>query len=925
MLEYLRGSEWRRWDLHIHTPETNKNDQFVGSNPDEKWDRYYEDIKSYIGDGSDINKSIAVIGITDYLSIENYKKVLSDKKLPESIKLILPNVEMRMTPVASNSPINIHCIFSPDIVDELDALFFNRLMFEYDGVQYSASKNEVIRLGRAYRNDPMLDEKTAYKVGVDQFVVNSTTIQDVFKSTPKLRESTIVAVSNKSTDGASGTRCHKDYFEGHTSSLDALTQGIYRMSDMIFSSNPSDMDYFLGKRVDNELEVKRKCGSLKPCIHGSDAHNNNQIFEPVQKRYCWIKADPTFEGLKQVVIEPQQRVRICEFKPEEKQGYNVIDRVEFINDEFQTEPIYFNENLNCIIGGKSTGKSILIQNMARTIDAQQTEKHLDTSKRKTKNDVNLKVLWKDGKQEGHKIIYIPQTYLNQLSDEKENQTEIDEWVEEILLTDSNISKSKLQLLSFIEEHKMDMHKTLLDFLKYDAELKKLNAEKLEIGNKAGITAEIEKLTTQKEAIVAKSEISEEDIKAYDEANSQIENKDKLRNILLRDKENIDLIESLVEKSVIAFNFSEEVSKKIAEYQDSFVDEAKEKWLVIKATTIENIQNQIDEIDEQKTPYLATISRLKEKIESNAAVKILSNKVAEEKSKLSQINEIESCENSVIEKKEYLLEKLSQSGNKYKHLYQIYETIINNNTSETDGLLFCGAVPFKSKQFSRKLGEIFDTRKSEFKNFVGDLDSFSETKYTDEFLKLIIKKTIDSSLTLKANYTIETALRDILDNWYNIVYRVKMDGDYIEQMSPGKKALVLLRILISLAESKCPILIDQPEDDLDNRSIFTDLISFIKDKKIERQIIVVTHNANIVLGSDSENIIIANQRGKDSPNKSERFEYRSGAIENNNVVYKTDGISMEDGILNQYGIQHHICTILEGGEAAFEIRKKKYRI
>ena len=74
MLEYLRGSEWRRWDLHIHTPETNKNDQFVGSNPDEKWDKYYEDIKSYIGDGSDINKSIAVIGITDYLSIENYKK-----------------------------------------------------------------------------------------------------------------------------------------------------------------------------------------------------------------------------------------------------------------------------------------------------------------------------------------------------------------------------------------------------------------------------------------------------------------------------------------------------------------------------------------------------------------------------------------------------------------------------------------------------------------------------------------------------------------------------------------------------------------------------------------------------------------------------------------------------------------------------------
>ena len=53
----------------------------------------------------------------------------------------------------------------------------------------------------------------------------------------------------------------------------------------------------------------------------------------------------------------------------------------------------------------------------------------------------------------------------------------------------------------------------------------------------------------------------------------------------------------------------------------------------------------------------------------------------------------------------------------------------------------------------------------------------------------------------------------------------MDNDPIEYMSPGKKALVLLKILISLAESKCPILIDQPEDDLDNRSIYTDLINF----------------------------------------------------------------------------------------------------
>ena len=58
----------------------------------------------------------------------------------------------------------------------------------------------------------------------------------------------------------------------------------------------------------------------------------------------------------------------------------------------------------------------------------------------------------------------------------------------------------------------------------------------------------------------------------------------------------------------------------------------------------------------------------------------------------------------------------------------------------------------------------------------------------------------------------------------------MDNDTIDVMSPGKKALVLLKLLIDLADSKCPILIDQPEDDLDNRSVFNDLIPFIKRKK-----------------------------------------------------------------------------------------------
>ena len=132
-------------------------------------------------------------------------------------------------------------------------------------------------------------------------------------------------------------------------------------------------------------------------------------------------------------------------------------------------------------------------------------------------------------------------------------------------------------------------------------------------------------------------------------------------------------------------------------------------------------------------------------------------------------------------------------------------------------------------------------------------------------------------------------------------------------------MVLLKLLISHDESKCPILLDQPEDDLDNMSIVSDLVSFIKDRKNDRQIILVTHNANLVLGCDAEEVIVANQQienNQQTRNKAFKFEYRSGAIENIDAT-------APDTFLGSRGIQQHICNILEGGKEAFLTRKKKY--
>ena len=85
---------------------------------------------------------------------------------------------------------------------------------------------------------------------------------------------------------------------------------------------------------------------------------------------------------------------------------------------------------------------------------------------------------------------------------------------------------------------------------------------------------------------------------------------------------------------------------------------------------------------------------------------------------------------------------------------------------------------------------------------------------------------------------------------------------------------------------------------------------------------LTHNANVVVGADAEEVIIANQHGKESPNREKRFEYRTGAIENTTPVLDDHGECLP-GVLNQKGIQEQIRDILEGGRDAFELRRKKY--
>ena len=159
-----RGSEWRKWDLHIHTPETAKNNQF--GNPQIAWPKYIRALEE---------SDISVFGITDYFSITNYLKVKDFKSKGRlENKEILPNVEMRMAPVTgSGRPINIHAIFDPTLTeDELNREFFREIKFQYKERTYSCVEEDLIELGRVIKNDKNFQVEAAIKEAIAAFAVS---------------------------------------------------------------------------------------------------------------------------------------------------------------------------------------------------------------------------------------------------------------------------------------------------------------------------------------------------------------------------------------------------------------------------------------------------------------------------------------------------------------------------------------------------------------------------------------------------------------------------------------------------------------------------------------------------------------------------------------------------------------------------------
>jgi AAA domain, putative AbiEii toxin, Type IV TA system len=144
------------------------------------------------------------------------------------------------------------------------------------------------------------------------------------------------------------------------------------------------------------------------------------------------------------------------------------------------------------------------------------------------------------------------------------------------------------------------------------------------------------------------------------------------------------------------------------------------------------------------------------------------------------------------------------------------------------------------------------------------------------------------------------------NHIKIAYGIQYEGVDIEQLSPGTRGIVLLLLYLALdRDDDRPLIIDQPEEILDPKSIFDELVDCFRRAKLRRQIVIVTHNANLVVNTDADQVIIA-KCGPHRPRALPEITYLSGGLENSDV-------------------RREVCEILEGGEAAFRERARRLRV
>ena len=370
------GSHWRRWDPHLHAPGTLLNDQFGAD-----WEGYVKAI-------ANATPAVEVLGITDYFSIGTYRavrKLHREGELP-GVSLLFPNVEMRLEIATNNDRgINIHLLFSPDEPGHEVQIerVLSKLTFEFKGTQYSCDRSGLLTLGRAFK--PLqTNDIAAIREGANQFKITLDKLRGLFKADVWLRRHCIVGVSGGSNDGTSGIKTKE------SESFAIVRREIEAFSQIIFTPNKQDREFWLGMNLTCNLEaLERGYNGRKPCLHGSDAHDTSKVLNPDLQRYCWIKGDPTFDSLRQALLEPGDRVWIGQEAPARHDSSSCVARTNISNAPWlKNTELKWNPGLVAIIGSRGSGKTALADIVALGANVQSSHYLHSSFLHRASNPVN---------------------------------------------------------------------------------------------------------------------------------------------------------------------------------------------------------------------------------------------------------------------------------------------------------------------------------------------------------------------------------------------------------------------------------------------------------------------------------------------------------------------------------------------------------
>ncbi|NOK31465.1 AAA family ATPase [Helicobacter pylori E48] len=846
-----KGSSWYKWDLHMHTPYTHLNKAYQCSE---------EEFIQKLCDNE-----IDCIGLTNYFKFDEKEFELKEKIEKRGIKVFY-NLEVRLDYQNNKDDcLDFHIIFSDEVSSDGIKKFLLNMKANVCGTEKKLADLEEDDFDKAV-------------VNFDQL------LECLEEESLKLRGKYLLGFLSRGHGSSRSSSNYKKIF---------------------------DKSHFLIHSSDNQENLKKDrefwLEYNKPLLQSSDAHKEGSIGE----KYTWIKAEKTFEGLKQIVYEPETRVSID--KPQDplykidSVGLHFNEDVKITNEKGDipfcyagfNETLFFSPNFTCVIGGRGSGKSTLLQLIASKLYDKSLVKGLEhESIQNIKIQPDIDIV--------DSVEYLAQNEVEEFA------TNVSKFTEAIFnRIDSKLSGKLKELEKQITKgiEKFDeriaywQEKTKLkEQLKESEKIKKKYQSIVDAYTDKDYLDKRDKLQAKRKALIDLKQ-SKEGFLTFIKELKRVVNFESKEN--MEEKNSYDKVYNQLKQDICKkieeiecryknghFKSDEENIEKLESEHQTLLQEIGE-FLKEKGVSDENIGD-LERANYQLAGIEREITDLKREIEE------ITNKIKgfswEDIDK-----DIENFENQIEEKLKEInsaFEEISKNHKEVKPItieYRLNEDIFEEVFEDFDKLVDKG---FNTQRHQSKIKEYL--KEIELKNvtgmqhaeFIEKLDSRIENK------KAAFYETMKDIFDREIHFQIYRLL--ILKHLRNVekykIFEVRYDKRALNETSFGQKCTAVLVVLLSLGNN--PIIIDEPEAHLDSALIANYLVALIKKQKQKRQIIFATHNANFVLNADAELII-------QLKNENNKIVAQSFMIESD--AYKEDLLK------------------LEGGEKAFKDRERKYGI